>query len=478
MNLKKRLILANASTVLIPVIATVLMTLVFLLVFGKLLGSDTSLEHFQRLAQHKVEILNIVDKETGILQHSPEAALDESFQKQLQEQLAGINGELIIIKDERLIFTSRNFTKIDLAKFIEAGNTQGRGEAVVSGDITYTSQLIDLRFKDGSRGSVLILTPVLQADLNLTLGLVVSAVTFILMFVLTNIIISYQFSRSILQPLHNLRSAAAEISRGNLDYPIAEEGDREIQALCRDLELMRIKLKDSVITQLKYEDNRKMLISSISHDLKTPVTSIKGYVEGILDGIANNPDKIERYLRTISLKAVQVDQMIDDLLLYAKLDLNQIPFDFERMDIEAYLVHYLSEAEPEFESNHIKLTLHNELPDKQSVILDRRRMNRVLQNILENSRQYMDKDPRQIDILLRDTFTSIIIELRDNGSGINEADLPYIFDRFYRSDSVRCQGSGLGLAIAKQIIEGHKGRVWAVSHGEEGTSIMISLSKL
>lgn len=473
MHLKKRLIFANASTVIMPMLITVLIALAFLYVFGKLFGHDLSFENYQRLAQIKFEL----ESETSILQRTPEMAEDDSFQRHLQAQLAGIKGELVMIKDERVTFSSRNFSKIEVAKSLEAGNKQGRNQAVVIGDVSYYVQVIDFKFKEGSQGSVLLLAPVHQSATNLTNFLVLIGVSFILTFILTNIVVSYQFSRSIIKPLHNLRSAAAEISRGNLDHPIVEEGDDEIQALCRDLELMRIKLKDSVHTQLKYEDNRKMLISSISHDLKTPVTSIKGYVEGILDGIANTPEKTERYLKTISLKAHQVDQMIDDLLLYAKLDLNQIPFDFERTDIEEYLLLCLQESEPEFELSHFKFSFHSELSQKHYVWLDRERMKRVIMNILDNSRKYMIRDQGEIKILLRDTSASLIIELRDNGSGISEGDLPYIFDRFYRSDAARSKGSGLGLAIAKQIIEGHKGRVWAISHGELGTSIMISLSK-
>ncbi|HWQ41899.1 MAG TPA: HAMP domain-containing sensor histidine kinase [Desulfosporosinus sp.] len=474
MNLKKRLILANASTVIIPVLVTVLVALAFIFVSGKLLGHDISFENYQRLSQIKFELIN---SKTSILQHTPEVVEEESFQKHLQEQLAGIDGELLILKEERVIFSSRDFSKIDVAKLLEAGDIQGKREPVVIGDVSYTIQLIDLKFKDGSQGRVVLLAPMDRSAENLTGFLVLIGVSFILTFMLSNIVVSYQFSRSILKPLHNLQSAAAEISRGNLDHPIVEEGDQEIQALCRDLELMRIKLKDSVHTQLKYEDNRKMLISSISHDLKTPVTSIKGYVEGILDGIANTPDKMERYLKTIDLKAHQIDQMIDDLLLYAKLDLNQIPFDFERTDIEEYLLQCILESEPELERNHIKISFHNELCQKQYVLLDQERMKRVIMNILDNSRKYMSKEQGELIILLRDTSASLIIELRDNGSGISEKDLPYIFDRFYRSDASRSKGSGLGLAIAKQIIEGHNGRVWAVSQGEEGTSIMISLSK-
>ena len=474
MKLKKRLILANASTVIIPMIMTVLIALAFVFVFGKFLGHDISFENYQRLSQIKFELIN---SDTNILQLTPEVVEEENFQKHLQEQLAGINGELIVIKHASVIFSSRDFSKIDVAKFMEAGNTKGRREPVVIGIVSYTVQLIDLKFRDGSKGSVLLLAPVDRSATNLTSLLVLIGISFVLTFVLTTMVVSYQFSHRILKPLHNLQDAAAEIRRGNLDHPIAEEGDQEIQALCRDLELMRIKLRDSVHTQLKYEDNRKMLISSISHDLKTPVTSIKGYVEGILDGIADTPDKMERYLKTIASKAHQVDQMIDDLLLYAKLDLNQIPFDFESTDIEAYLLLCLLECEPELESSHIKILFYNELVQQQYVLLDQARMKRVIMNIFDNSRKYMDKDQGEISILLRDTFASVIIELRDNGSGISEGDLPYIFDRFYRSDAARSKGSGLGLAIAKQIIEGHNGRVWAISHGEVGTSIMISLRK-
>lgn len=474
MNLKKRLILANASTVVIPMVTTVLIALAIFFVFGKLLGTDISLQNYQRVSQIKFELIN---SETSILQRSPEAVEDESFQKHIQEQLAGINGELIMIKDGKVIFSSRNFSKIDVAKSLDAGNIKGSREQVIIGDVSYTVQVINLKFKDGSQGNVLLLAPMDRSASQLTNFLASMGVLFVLTFMLTSIIVSYQFSRSILKPLHNLQSAAAEISRGNLDHPIAEEGDQEIQALCRDLELMRIKLKDSVSVQLKYEDNRKMLISSISHDLKTPVTSIKGYVEGILDGIADTPDKMERYLKTISSKAHQIDEMIDDLLLYAKLDLNQIPFNFERTDIEEYLRLCLLESEPELDHHHIKISFHNELCQKQHVLLDRERMKRVIMNVFDNSRKYMEKDQGEIQILLRETSASLIVELCDNGPGISEEDLPHIFDRFYRSDAARSRGSGLGLAISKQIIEGHKGRIWAVSHGKEGTSIMISLSK-
>ncbi|GAB6172503.1 HAMP domain-containing sensor histidine kinase [Paradesulfitobacterium aromaticivorans] len=477
MNLKRRLVLANAATVIIPAMITVVVALAFVFVFGTVSDTNISLANYQRLSEIKLEL---IESGNSILKQKPEAVEEVSFQQHLQEQLAAINGELVIIKDEEVLFSSRNFSKIDLAKFALEGNKKWGKEAVVVGSLAYTVEAINLKFQDGGQGNVLLLAPVDRSLSSFTGLLILVGVVFVLAFAAANILVSYQLSRAILKPLNNLQQAAAEISRGNLECEIVEEGDKEIRALCRDLELMRIKLKDSIRAQLKYEDNRKVLVSSISHDLKTPVTSIKGYVEGIFDGVANTPEKMDRYLRTIYAKAEQVDIMIDDLLLYSKLDLNQIPFNFERIEIVEFLQGCLLESEPELERNHIKTVFQKEIDSERTVLLDRDRMKRVIINILDNSRKYMNKEQGEIKMIVRETLTSIIIEVRDNGSGIREQDLPHIFDRFYRSDTARTEikGSGLGLAIAKQIIEGHSGRIWVVSHGGAGTSIMISLSRM
>lgn len=476
MNLKRRLILANALAVILPVLVTVISALAFIFILGKISDKSLPFESVQTLTEIKYELIGT---EKSLLRENPEVVKEISFQSHLQERLAGINGEVVILQDDQIIFSSRNFSKIDVAKFIEASSTKGGRTSVSIGKVSYSVQSIDLKFYDGIAGNLLLLAPIDGSALNLTSLLLFSGIIFAISFIVINFIVSYQFGRSILSPLNHLQKAAAEISQGNLEHPIVEEGDEEIQELCRDLELMRLRLKESIHTQLKYEDNRKVLISSISHDLKTPVTSIKGYVEGLLDGIAHTPEKKEKYLKTIYSKAQQVDAMIDDLLLYAKLDMNQIPFDFERTNIEKFLNDGLLESEHEMEQSKISLSFISEIKEQRIILLDRERMRRVIMNILDNSRKYMDKEVGRITIFLRETHSSLIIELRDNGSGIQEKDLPQIFDRFYRSDMARSEirGSGLGLAIAKQIIEGHEGRIWAVSHKNEGTSIMISLPR-
>jgi signal transduction histidine kinase len=305
-------------------------------------------------------------------------------------------------------------------------------------------------------------------------------VVFFLAYIATNLILTYSFSNSILKPILRLKSAASEISCGNLAHEVVVAGDNEIRDLCQSFEQMRLKLKESVYTQAKFEDNRKMLVSSISHDLKTPITSIKGYVEGILDGVANSPEKVEKYLKTIYSKAVQVDSMIDDLLFHSKLDLNQMPFNFERTDVYNFFRHCIEEVEPEIEKANIKIELINMLPDYRFLYIDRTQLRRVVLNILDNSRKYMNKEMGIIEVTLREKDSNIIVQIKDNGVGIPKNDMPYIFDKFYRADTARSTkaGSGLGLAIAKQIIEGHQGKIWSISKENEGTSILFSLKKL
>lgn len=478
MNLKGRLISANALTVILPVMITVISAMAYIYIAGKLADTEQAFHNTQEVAQLTMEL---VGRENSVLRQNPEKIKDSSFQKELQARMDILDGEVVVLEGERVLFSSLNLTAIDVVK-LKKPAIQFRGARVDLGTQSYTVQSFDVS-RDEAQGekqtTLYLLVPINPASFDMTNFLIFSGLVFLLSFIGANAIASYYFSLRILTPLNNLQKAAMEITLGNLDYEIVEEGDQEVRELCRDLERMRIQLKNSVHTQLKYEDNRKMLISSISHDLKTPVTSIKGYVEGLLDGIANSPEKKEKYLKTIYRKAEQVDTMIDDLLLYAKLDLNQIPFSFEKTNIGEFLDDGLQEIEPEMERNGIKILFESELTTAQEIPLDRERMMRVILNIIDNSRKYMDKEEGVITLSLRETHSSIIIEIKDNGRGIPKKDVAQIFERFYRSDTARTEikGSGLGLAIAKQIVEGHEGRIWAVSREGKGTSVLISLPR-
>lgn len=476
MSLRKRLIILNAATVAIPFLITVIASFVFIFIYSNLYNADMSYENIQKLTDIQYEFF-VADG--NLLKGNPDKLLKKDFQQYLAERLNEINAYVVILKKYDVVFSTRKINQIEIEKCIET-KKKSTNSSVHLNDGSYIVKALPVTYSDGSDGWTILLAPKGKEESASEKLLLFFSGVFLISFLITNIIVSIDSSKGILAPLRRLQTAADEISRGNLDYEVIEDGDHEIRALCKSFEQMRLKLKESVYTQMKYDDNRKMLVSSISHDLKTPITSIKGYVEGIIDGVANSPEKVEKYLHTIHSKASQVDSMIDDLLLYSKLDLNQIPFNFEKTDVAKYFEYCVIENEHELEKANIALKLQNNLHQNTFVMIDRERLRRVIINIIDNSKKYINKPQGEIRIILRETPTTVIIETSDNGAGISKEDLPYIFDRFYRADAARSRmkGSGLGLAIAKQIVEGHGGSIWVRSVENEGTSIMISLKKV
>jgi signal transduction histidine kinase len=294
--------------------------------------------------------------------------------------------------------------------------------------------------------------------------------------------LTFFISRSIIKPLSLLKSAAEQIKTGNLDFTITYARRNELGELAATFESMRSQLKDSLEKQEQYEINRKELISGISHDLKTPITAIKGYVEGIMDGVANTPEKMERYIRTIHGKAGQLDKLIDELFLFSKLDLNKTPFNFETVDIKDYLQDFLEELRFDLEGKKTDLVFLADTDSPLQVTADREKLRRVMMNIIDNALKYTgEKAERgQISIRLNDQGERVMVSVADNGPGIKGEDLPFIFDRFYRSDPARSSaagGSGLGLAIAKLIITEHGGEIWAESRLGQGATICFTLPK-
>lgn len=477
MNIKKRLIMSNSITIAIPFVVTLIAAFMFIFVSSRAINKDVSYDGFKKVILVKTELTNtksaIWGQDAGDIE-------DPQFQQYLYQRLFNINGDLIILKNNNVIFASKDINKIDIEKCLIDANAKFQKKLVKIDTVSYMVEVAPIRFKDQTTGNAILMAPTLEYSDMLQVFIIFIIVIFLMTFIAVNIFMSYLLSKRIIKPLSLLKTAVGDISKGDLNLEIIEVGDKEIKDLCADFEKMRIQLKDSINLKMKYDDNRTMLVSSISHDLKTPITSIRGYVKGILDGVANTPEKMERYLKTVYSKTEQMDIMIDDLLLYSKLDLSQLPFNFEKTDIIDYFNCCIHESVLELEKSNIKISLKNDLEESKYVKIDRERLMRVILNIIDNSRKYMDKKQGEIVIMLRETNSSVIIEMRDNGSGIDKEDANKIFDRFYRADSARSEakGSGLGLAIAKQIVEGHKGTIWAVSHENQGTSILISLGKI
>lgn len=302
--------------------------------------------------------------------------------------------------------------------------------------------------------------------------------TIILVF--TALSVGLWIYRSIAVPLVKLRKATRNIKEGNLDFVLEVEGNDEFSQLCQDFEEMRKRLKESTEEKILMDKENKELISNISHDLKTPITAIKGYVEGILDGVASSPEKLDKYIRTIYNKANDMDRLIDELTFYSKIDTNKIPYTFSKINVNSYFRDCAEEVGLDMESRGIELGYFNYVNEDVEVIADAEQMKRVINNIISNSVKYLDKPKGIINIRIKDVGDFIQVEIEDNGRGIATKDLPYIFDRFYRTDSSRNSskgGSGIGLSIVKKIIEDHGGRIWATSKEGIGTEMHFVLRK-
>ena len=286
--------------------------------------------------------------------------------------------------------------------------------------------------------------------------------------------------RSIAVPLVKLKKATQNIKEGNLDFVLDVEGKDEFSELCQDFEEMRRRLKESTEEKSLIEKENRELISNISHDLKTPITAVKGYVEGIMDGVADTPEKMDRYVRTIYNKTNEMDHLINELTFYSKIDTNRIPYTFNKLNVEDYFEDCSEEVGLELETRGIELVYANYVEKDVMVIADGEQIRRVIHNIISNAIKYMDKPKGIIQIRIKDVGDFIQIEIEDNGKGIGPKDLPYIFDRFYRTDDSRNSskgGSGIGLSIVKKILEDHGGKVWATSRLGIGTIMYFVLRK-
>ena len=337
---------------------------------------------------------------------------------------------------------------------------------------------IDFKFSDGSPGSVFVISKVNSLISKHLLVDMFIAILVILIF--TSMMLTQWIQKGVLNPINELNIAMRKIKEGNFDYALQTDAKGEIGDLYRNYEDMRLRLKESAEEKLQHEKQNKELVSNISHDLKTPITAIKGYVEGIMDGVADTPEKMDKYIKTIYNKAMDMDKLINELTVYSGIDNNRIPYNFHRINVADYFGDCVEEVGLDLESKGIELNYSNLVKPDTIVIADPEQMKKVINNIISNSVKYMDKSHGVIDIRILDEVDSIRVEIEDNGKGIAQKDLQRVFERFFRTDASRNSaqgGSGIGLSIVKKIIEDHGGYIWATSKEGEGTCMHFVIRK-
>lgn len=494
MSIKVRLLLSYIAMLIIPLILSLIAGMFII---------NMNLHHLYGMK----EIRSIMDPERSFLQQGsevfsaikdtaasqPEKLKETAYLQEIDHRLALLNTGIVVRENNRIIYSSSLFDGTNMLQDlpearpvhgVDYGDNHEKGEyrePIIVGDKIYLPRQLDFNFTGQEAGSVFMLTDVSQLG-QLTRNIFIPlGIAILLILVLTNGILTFLVSRSIVKPLEDLKQAAEHIREGNLDFQISPQGKDEIAKLGDAFEEMRYRLKESVEQQMQYEKNRKELISSISHDLKTPITAIKGYVEGIMDGVPGSQEKLDQYIKTIYIKSVDLDNLIDELFLFSKLDLKKVPFNFEKVEILGYLQDCIEELQFDLEKQQITLNFYTDISKQVFVVADREKLKRVIFNIFQNAIKYMDKEQGKIELSLQTGKTDVTIKITDNGQGITPDALPFIFEQFYRVEPSRSEatgGSGLGLAIAKRIVEEQGGRIWVESDEGNGTSLYFTLKRV
>ncbi|GIN69556.1 two-component sensor histidine kinase [Bacillus sp. J14TS2] len=417
----------------------------------------------------------------NIAKENPDDLLKANIQQSIDAyETKDLN--IVIRKQDEIMYHSPDLVVKSLivhAPKFDTENIYTQGTIDNKGSL-YRYLKFDFHFSDNDKGSVMILRQENSfSEFLQRWGLII--ITLILAIA---IFLVFMFNRSlnkaIIVPLRELNRKVQKLKEGKLEGKIEVSTSKkgEVNELAQEFEKLREALNIVSKENKKYEENRKELLSNISHDLKTPITSIVGYVEGLKDGVADTPAKQDKYLNIVYNKAKNLNFLIDDLLVFSKLDVQKWPFSFEYIDLKRFLVHFVEEYQLDLEQKYINLTLEDIYLNKAIVRMDVQKIRRVLDNIIQNSIRYMNKDKKQIMIFAKQEIDEVRITIQDNGSGIAMENLEMIFDRFYRVENSRNSdkgGSGLGLAIARQIILEHGGNIKADSELGEGTSITFTL---
>lgn len=276
--------------------------------------------------------------------------------------------------------------------------------------------------------------------------------------------------------LKELRRAADDLREGDLDHEILSCRERELDELAQSLEGVRQRLKAASLAEAAAQEERGLLMANLSHDLRTPVTAIKGYVEGIRDGVANTPEKRDHYLEVVYAKTLVLEGLVGNMTDFSEYELGRMQYHFERVELSAFLADLIPEYQADVRGREMAFVA-KPLASPATVTADRGKLKRVLDNLVSNAVKY--GRPGGTVVLAAEGYRQgVILSVSDDGRGIPEEALAHVFDSFFRADAARSSsvpGSGLGLAICKSIAESHHGKLWLTSREGEGTHAYLYL---
>ena len=471
MTIKKRLFWSNILMIAVPAAATVLIGavctgIVWLLLHGrKGFYIEKDFEHVYRMSSEMLEYgienddglfsvkslldinrmaLKIVSEGETVFEYGAKWDGDEALIDAATAALI-LDGQLIVTRNERTLYLKTERIKGQDYTICLLGNALGRED--------YSG------LEDAWE----------YAGIVIALGILLS-------ILFTNRFLTKFVFRRIEEPLDILACGVHEIRDGNLEYRIEYGRKDEFLLVCEDFNEMAVRLKQSVDMMQRQEKSRKELIAGISHDLRSPLTSIQAYVEGLLDGVAKTPEAQRRYLETVKQKSENLAHIISQLFLFSKMELGEYPENPCRLMLDEKISETVSALKEEYRRQGLEI--HMELAPIE-ISADPVYLHRILMNILENSLKYKSGQGN-LWISLEKTADGCCMVFTDDGPGVSIEALPHLFEVFYRSDPSRQnpeQGSGLGLAIVANAVQRMGGSIQAFSNEPHGLVIRIDLPK-
>lgn len=456
MTIRKRLIFSYLSLLVIPVVVII----AIILLLSSSLIKIPAFERLEKMDHIQYNVGELVQKtvsdgEVHIVDSDIQALMDTRYIKRV----------IYVNNDDIIEYDSSNSETVgyDISKFEDLGITLSDVEYYVYNGNTNIGRLIYFPSITAEEAiKILLYIPIAMGILFL--GLIIAMI----------VILSKIISDGISKPLKELNVAAERISDGDLEFEMTYKQDDELGKLCIEFDRMRLKLKESLDKQSKYENSRKLLLASISHDLRTPLTSIKGYTEALQDGIVSDEETKERYMNIIIGKTNKLNTLIDDLFVYSKMELGEFQIEKTKIASDFLLEGLLMPKIEEYADANFEFQLDKSFP-MVMLDVDQRRIAQVIDNIIHNASKYT-RTYIHVRVTTFKEYLQIFVE--DDGCGIPKDELPFIFDQFYKVEKSRNaseQGTGLGLAITKRLVTAHGGRISVKSVEDEGTTFKIEL---
>ncbi|HIJ67826.1 MAG TPA: HAMP domain-containing protein [Planctomycetes bacterium] len=367
----------------------------------------------------------------------------------------------------------------DRPEVIEAVDN-GFGSSIrFSNTLGYNMKYVAVRVDDGDKNLGVVRFALPLSEVQLQIRVVHRAVLVGgIVAILTALIIAYFASRHITRPIRKMKDIAERISAGDFSKKIKIRSTDELGQLAASLNTMAHELQQKIDNLRHLDTVRTDFIANVSHELKTPLTLMKGYVETLADGHITDSESAGRFIKIISTHTQRLENIVNDLLTLSELELSRNPIEKSTFDLKLLIDDVALGFGHALSKTNQTLKIDSEDGD-YNVEADRDKIEEVFVNLIDNAIKY-NKEGQTVSIWLEDGGHEVTVFVQDFGIGIGPEHIDRVFERFYRVDKARSRrlgGTGLGLGIAKHIVLAHKGRIWIESEPDKGTKVFVTLPK-